>query len=135
VTWPRAGGQPQRTKFTGRAAVLAIVVCAVALSLAYPVREYIAERRQISALEQQDAQLAGQISRLQAEHRSDTSPSYIEQQARDQLHMCFPTQTCYVVVNPRRTSPDGAAAQPGTPWYALLWKSVQEADKPAGKMR
>jgi cell division protein FtsB len=114
--------------------VLAVVVCAVALSLAYPVREYIAEHRQISQLEQQDAQLAGQISRLRAEQRSDTTPAYIEQQARDQLHMCFPTETCYVVINPR-SSRQGGAAQPGTPWYALLWKSVQAADKPAGKMR
>jgi cell division protein FtsB len=115
--------------------VLAVVVCAVALSLAYPVREYIAEHRQISQLEQQDAQLAGEINRLRSEHRSDTLPSYIEQQARDQLHMCFPSQTCYVVINPHRSPAANGAAQPGTPWYALLWKSVQAADKPAGKMR
>jgi cell division protein FtsB len=115
--------------------VLAVVICAIALSLAYPVREYIAEHRQISQLEQQNTQLAGQISRLRAEHRSDTSAAYIEQQARDQLHLCFPWQTCYVVINPHRSPAGGGAAQPGTPWYALLWKSVQAADKPAGKMR
>ena len=29
---------PERARFTSRAAVLAVVVCAIALSLAYPVR-------------------------------------------------------------------------------------------------
>ena len=33
------------TRLTGRAAVLAVVICAIALSLAYPVREYIAQDR------------------------------------------------------------------------------------------
>ena len=36
---------PRTTRLTSRAAVLAVVVCAIALSLAYPVREYIAQRR------------------------------------------------------------------------------------------
>ena len=38
------------TKLTGRAALLAVVICAIALSLAYPVREYIAQRQQIDQL-------------------------------------------------------------------------------------
>ena len=38
------------TRLTGRAALLAVVICAIALSLAYPVREYIAQRQQIDQL-------------------------------------------------------------------------------------
>jgi len=43
---PAPGRPPgaDRAKFTSRAAVLAVVLCAIALSLAYPVREYIAQR-------------------------------------------------------------------------------------------
>jgi len=41
---------PRATRLTGRAAVLAVVICAIALSLAYPVREYVNQRRQIDAL-------------------------------------------------------------------------------------
>jgi hypothetical protein len=41
---------PERARFTSRAAVLAVVLCAIALSLAYPVREYIGQRRQIDQL-------------------------------------------------------------------------------------
>ena len=35
---------PRTTRLTGRAAVLAVVICAIALSLAYPVREYVTQR-------------------------------------------------------------------------------------------
>ncbi len=89
-----------RPKFTSRAAVLAIVLCAIALSLAYPVREYIAERRQIDQLVAQNAQLAIAVRKDRAEQRALASNSYVEQQARDKLHMCFPDQTCYVVITP-----------------------------------
>ena len=36
---PAAAQPPERARFTSRAAVLAVVLCAIALSLAYPVRE------------------------------------------------------------------------------------------------
>ena len=35
---------PRATRLTGRAAVLAVVICAIALSLAYPIREYVNQR-------------------------------------------------------------------------------------------
>ena len=41
---------PRTTRFTSRAALLAVVICAIALSLAYPVREYMAQRLQIDQL-------------------------------------------------------------------------------------
>src|SRR3954463_9201614 len=88
----------RRTHLTSRAAILAVVACAIALSLAYPVREYIAQRRQIAQLrvqqrqgEQQGEQLAGQKQRLGDE-------SYIRGEARRRLHMCDPGAKCYVVL-------------------------------------
>jgi cell division protein FtsB len=118
-----------RPKLTSRAAVLVVVICAIALSLAYPVREYIAERRQINQLDAENAQLATRVARLRAEQQQVTSPTYIEQQARDQLHMCFPTQVCYVVVDPTRQHGAAARSEATIPWYAVLWASVREADK------
>jgi cell division protein FtsB len=121
---PEPGGRP---KFTSRAAVLAVVICAVALSLAYPVREYIAERRQIDQLQALNNQLDGQVGHLRSEQRDFASPTFIEQQARDQLHMCFPSQKCYIVIYPSRPHAKDAHAASGTPWYGVLWKSVREA--------
>ncbi|HEY1617112.1 MAG TPA: septum formation initiator family protein [Streptosporangiaceae bacterium] len=121
-------GQP-RPKFTSRAAVLVVVVCAIALSLAYPVREYIAQLRQIDQLRAEQSQLAARLKQLRAEHRDLSSKAYVEQQARDRLHMCLPTQTCYVIISGTTHRPKSAATHlVVTPWYERLWTSVRQAD-------
>jgi cell division protein FtsB len=133
MTVPVAPRAPERDrpKFTSRAAVLAVVLCAIALSLAYPVREYIGQRRQIDQLTAQRAAIVLNVHRLQDEDRNLSSPAYVEQQARDRLHMCLPKQTCYVVIAGKKYR---AAAAPVhhrvTPWYERLWHSVRTANKP-----
>lgn len=118
-----------RPKLTGRAAVLAIVVCAIALTLAYPVREYIADRRQIDQLAAANARLASEVSHLRSQAKALNSPSVIEQEARDNLHMCFPSQTCYEVILPApRRAVTSSPAPAATPWYGRLWESVRKAD-------
>lgn len=129
---PRGSGRSPamagRPKLTSRAAVLAVVLCAIALSLAYPVREYIAERRQIDQLQAQNAAIAAQVQYLKSQQKSLTSPARIEQEARDDLHMCFPSQTCYEVITPVKPHPGSAAQEAVTPWYGRLWESVRKAD-------
>jgi cell division protein FtsB len=117
-----------RPKLTSRAAVLAIVLCAIALTLAYPVREYISDRRQIDQLATANAHLAAQVKHMRAEARSLNSPAVIAREARDNLHMCFPSQTCYEVILPASRHGRSAAKPIGTPWYGRLWESVQKAD-------
>ncbi|MGN6791865.1 MAG: FtsB family cell division protein [Streptosporangiaceae bacterium] len=119
-----------RPHFTGRAAILAVVLCAIALSLAYPIREYIAQRRQIDQLRAQHQQLALHLKQLRQQQNRLRNPSYIEHQARDRLHMCFPNQKCYVIIEPAPNDARGATDQAdGVPWYARLWKSVQQANE------
>jgi cell division protein FtsB len=121
---------PERGRLTSRAAVLGVVFCAIAMSLAYPVREYIGQHRQIDQLEAQQQSIAAQLSKLEKEHKQLTSNAYVEQQARDRLHMCSPKQQCYVIINPKPPPGQAAAAHaPGTPWYQRLWGSVQQADQ------
>jgi cell division protein FtsL len=117
------------TRLTGRAAVLAVVICAIALSLAYPVREYIAQRQQIDQLLAQRQATSAQVQALQQEAAELGQPSYIEQRAEDELHMCFPNEQCYEVIAgslPAASLPGKPAADP---WYAKLWQSVQRADQ------
>ena len=108
--------------------MLAIVLCAIALTLAYPVREYIADRRQIDQLATSNAHLATTVKHMQAEARSLNSPAVIAQEARDDLHMCFPSQTCYEVIFPARQHGQSAGQRTALPWYARLWESVSKAD-------
>ena len=125
---------PERSRLTTRAAVLAVVLCAIALSLAYPVREYIAQRRQIGQLEVQRQAIAAKLGRLEQQQHELSSNAYVEQQAESRLHMCLPTQTCYVIIN-RQPPHSKAVAAPAvsTPWYERLWTSVQQADKAPGR--
>jgi cell division protein FtsB len=123
-----ARGAGARPHFTGRAAVLAIVLCAIALSLAYPVREYISQRRQIDQLLAQGAQIRQQHKRLETQRRLLHSPGYIEQQARDRLHMCLPSQVCYEIIGRSRRPKRAPARAAADPWYARVWSSVQQAD-------
>lgn len=125
---------PDRSRLTTRAALLAVVLCAVALSLAYPVREYIAQRRQIDQLETQRQAIAVKLSRLQRQAQELQSNAYVEQQAESQLHMCLPAKTCYVIISPQPARPKAVAAPAaGTPWYERLWTSVQQADKASAR--
>jgi len=122
--------QPRQTKLTGRAALLAVVICAIALSLAYPVREYIAQRRQIDQLLAAQESVSAQVKSLQAQQQQYADPAYIEQQARDQLHMCFPNEKCYVIIG--NSAAPGATPQQApaaASWYSKLWQSVRKADK------
>jgi len=123
-----AGGD--RVRLTSRAAVLAVVICAIALSLAYPVREYIAQRRQIDQLQAERQMLDGQLRGLQHQQQRLTDPAYVEQLARNKLHMCLRGETCYIVMGGQTAHPGAASAAASlTPWYERLWQSVQEANR------
>ena len=42
------------------------------------------------------------MQKLRGQRQAVTSPAFIEQEARDRLNMCFPSQTCYVVITPAK---------------------------------
>ena len=114
--------------------MLAVVICAIALSLAYPVREYIAQRQQIDQLLAQQQTLSAQVQALQQQDTKLTQTWYIEQQARAQLHMCFPDEQCYEVISgqpPRQ--PASSKQSASDPWYDKLLQSVKHADAKPGK--
>jgi len=121
------------TRLTGRAALLAVVICAIALSLAYPVREYIAQRQQIDQLLAAQQTMAAQVKALTEERTKLSQAWYIEQQARDELHMCFPQEQCYEVISGQSAKPSTGPQVVADPWYAKLWQSVQRADAPSSR--
>lgn len=126
----------KRPQLTGRAAILAVVVCAIAMSLAYPVREYVAQRRQIAQLEQQQAQALRRLAKLEERRKLLEDPNYIKQQAKRRLHWCEPGAKCYVVLDDdtNKTQAKAGRQQTGSaPWYLTLWESVEAADKGTGQ--
>jgi len=129
-----AATAPRSTRLTGRAAVLAVVICAIVLSLAYPVREYVAQRRLIDQLVAQQQTTLAQVENLEAEQAKLSNQSYIEQLARQELDMCFPGTKCYIVEGGQPLVAAAPSSRPGLPsWYDKLWQSVQQADASRAK--
>jgi cell division protein FtsL len=125
---------PRPARLTSRAAVLAVVICAIALSLAYPVREYVAQHQQIDQLVAQQRAMLAQVKNLQAEQARLSDRTYIEGIARQELDMCYPGTQCYVIEGGQSLI-DGSRPQASgpAPWYARLWRSVEQADASPAK--
>lgn len=125
-----------RPRFTGRAAILAVVVCAIVLSLAYPLREYLAQRHRIAELRSQIESAQQRIDVLERRKSKLEDPDYIRKLARQRLHYRMPGETNYVVVDRQEETGGGTRAPAGSsspaqqrPWFANLWKSVQQANE------
>ena len=123
---------PRRSPLTPRAAVLALLCLGLLASAALPLREYLAQRQQISALEEQQDAARERIAELEAERERLKDPAYVAAEARRRLHFVLPGETAYVVLAPEE------AAAPATPprsrqapWYSQVWGSVEQADRPA----
>ena len=132
---PRAGAVARRSTFTPRAAILALVLVAVAVSLLVPIRQYLAQRADIAALRAGVANERDRVSALQAERERWADPAYVQQQARERLHFVMPGETAYVVLGQPKapeasaaTTGPGAAVVTDRTWYAGLWDSVRAAD-------
>jgi cell division protein FtsB len=134
----RAGGDDLARRIprglTGRAAVLGLVVCALVLSLAYPLKEYLAQRGDLAHLEQQRVAGERRVSALEERRRQLADPNYIKEQARKRLQYVLPGESVYVVVTPSPTAPNaappapGPAVDPSGSWYGRLWDTVRTAD-------
>ncbi|MGI5455432.1 FtsB family cell division protein [Streptomyces sp. CA-249302] len=121
--------QARRSRLTGRAALLALVLCTLVVALAYPIRQYVSQRAEISDLErqkQQEQEKVEQLRDLKARWQDD---SYAEQQIRQRLHYVLPGETGYVVIDPDAAKQSraelGAADRP---WYTNVWDGVDKSD-------
>jgi cell division protein FtsB len=119
---------------TGRAAVLGLVVCALVLSLAYPAKEFLAQRGEIGRLKSEKAQAQARVAALEERKRQLGDDAYIRAQARARLHYVLPGETVYVVVPPAGSGsaddakPDVPEVSQDGSWYGRLWGTVRTAD-------
>ncbi|MEU0740966.1 septum formation initiator family protein [Streptomyces sp. NPDC006134] len=121
--------QARRSRLTGRAALLAMVVCSLVVVLAYPIRQYVAQRGEIADLRRQKQQTQERVERLRDLKARWQDDAYAEQQIRQRLHYVMPGETGYVVIDPDATEQSrtdlGAADRP---WYLNIWGGVDESD-------
>jgi hypothetical protein len=115
-----------------------VVVCAVLVSLAYPLREFFAQRGEIERLQAQERATEQRVAALRRQQQRWADPAYVKTQARQRLHFVLPGETAYVVLDPgsrANRSPNllppvqpDARAQP---WYSELWRTIETADRTA----
>ena len=125
----------RRSGLTGRAAILALVICALAVSLAYPLRQYVEQRSLIAELQQRTEDSGRRVEELRAQKQRWEDPAYVEQQARERLFYVMPGETGYVIVGEPPSStgtPGDASTGEKVPWYDALWRSVDAAAKVGG---
>ena len=70
-----------------RAAVLAVVVCALALTVAVPLRNYVTQRHEIAAVAAEQERLARDVGTLTDERSALRDPAHIEALARERLRL------------------------------------------------
>jgi cell division protein FtsB len=124
----------QRLGFTARrAAILAAVVCVLTLTIAGPVRTYLAQRTEMEQLAATEAALRHQIADLEQQKGKLSDPAYIAAQARQRLGFVKPGDIPFQVQLPSTAAvspqPGADAAKPANndPWYTSLWHTIADA--------
>ncbi|MFD5324572.1 septum formation initiator family protein [Streptomyces sp. NPDC127092] len=123
--------QARRSRLTGRAAFLALVVCSLVVALAYPMRQYVSQQGEIAEQERRAAEAAQRVEELRDEKARLQDPAYVRRLAREHLHYVMPGETGFTVNDPeaeqRPRTEQGASDRP---WYDNLWDGVDRADRP-----
>jgi cell division protein FtsB len=128
-----------RSRLTGRAAVLVLVLAVLTVSYASSLRAYLQQRSHINDLKASIAQREGAIDDLEDEKARWEDPAYVEKQARERLGYVMPGEKTYLVLdeNGQPLEPASELQDPATvlastptPWWSDGWASVELAGDP-----
>jgi cell division protein FtsB len=133
---PPVGERPARRRplFTGRAVLLGALVLLLALTLAGPVRQYLAGQAELVRLAAEGDALRQRAADLEAHLERQKDPAWQSREARERLTYVLPGDRLVVVVDgeTRGEEPGPLSPLPGSrpqaPWYEGLLQSVEVAD-------
>jgi cell division protein FtsB len=104
-----------------------MVVAALALTIAVPLRTYLEQRSEAASLEDRQQELRRQVQELSDRKDQLADPAQVQAEARSRLRYVMPGETPYVVEVPDggkgSTQPDNKPKST-EPWFQELWKSV-----------
>ncbi|MEU8698446.1 septum formation initiator family protein [Streptomyces sp. NPDC091387] len=122
--------QAHRSRLTGRAAFLALVVCSLVVALAYPMRQYVSQRDEIADQQRLAQEAEARTEELRDEKSRLQDDAYVKRLAREHLHYLLPGETGYTVVDPDAVKErNGKSDESGRPWHSNLWDGVDSADR------
>ncbi len=111
---------------------MALVLSALALAYAYPLRTYVEQRIEINRLETEQAEQRGDIAELEAERAKWDDPEYIKAQIRSSLLLVEPGEDLVIVIDeedPTRPGADDEETESDRPWYDDLADTFEDADQ------
>ena len=124
----------RRPLFTGRAVLLGALVLLLALTLAGPVRQYLAGQAELVRLAAEGDALRQRAGDLEDQLQRQDDPDWQAREARERLTYVLPGDRLVVVVDgeTRGEEPGPLSPLPGStpqpPWYEGLLQSVEVAD-------
>ena len=134
----KAKAKFKRPSINSRLVVLLSAFIILILMLASPIRDLVAQRARIAALEIQVQQSQKQVELLREIQAKWNDPNFIAAQARARLHYVMPGEIVFSVIGldgkpevitnaPSATAWAGEPLPP-QPWYKNLYDSWLEAD-------
>ncbi|WP_030747724.1 FtsB family cell division protein [Streptomyces sp. NRRL F-5135] len=122
--------QDRRSRLTGRAAFLALIVCTLVVALAYPMRQYVSQRNEIAEQERLAREAKQRVEQLRDEKERLQDDAYIERLAREHLHYVKPGETGYTVTDQgTREREHDEEEGADRPWYSNVMDGVDTADR------
>ncbi len=124
-TTPR--GRFAGSRLARQIAVLCLVLAVVAVSLAYPLRNYLSQRADLAAAVEQQHRLDQRIAELQIQQVALADPDHIAAEAKRRLQYVRPGDTVYIVQAPGQSTeeaPVDSPVAPREPWYGTLWDTL-----------
>ena len=133
----RSGARGPR--FTGRAAVLVLVLAVLTVSYASSLRAYLQQRAHIGELTSQIVEREASIEDLEREKQRWDDPAYVKAQARARFGYLMPGEAGFEVIG-ADGKPLEAQASLNDPsdviktvpkaWWTAAWESVELAGNP-----
>lgn len=134
-----AGAQAPRPRFTGRAAILVLVLAVLMVSYASSMRAYLEQRSHLETLHARIAASEDNIEALEREKERWDDPAFVRAQARERFGWVLPGEIGFQVIDEDGTAldhddslPDPVATDEEEQplWWQSAWDSVEAAGNP-----
>lgn len=129
----------RRPRFTGRAAVLVLVLAVLTVSYASSLRAYLQQRSHIGDLKAQIAEREASITDLEREKKRWEDPAYVKAQARARFGYLMPGEQGFEVIGAdgrpieaqaTLNDPDEVIKTVPKAWWTAAWESMELAGNP-----
>ena len=137
---PGRPAPPPRPRFTGRAAILVLVLAVLMVSYASSMRAYLEQRHHLESLQESIATSEANIAELEREKERWEDSAYLRSQARERFGWVLPGEIGYQVIGEdgRPLGHDDSLSDAALPteeeerpeWWQAAWESMEAAGNP-----